>query len=150
MFYKIFPWEIVAKITSIYKNTFYQSQKHNLQIIHFNWLLKAKLHVLQKRSSFWFEAVRLLCPWNSPGKNTGVGSHSLLQGIFPTQRQNPGLLHQRQILYHLSHQLRQDQKKKPHFRGTSEVKYSLKYIYFIRNVLKQVLITSFLWLYNMI
>ena len=28
---------------------------------------------------------RLLCPWNSPGKNTGVGSHSLLQGIFPTQ-----------------------------------------------------------------
>ena len=26
-----------------------------------------------------------LCPWNSPGKNTGVGWHSLLQGIFPTQ-----------------------------------------------------------------
>ena len=43
-------------------------------------------------------------PWNSPGKNTGVGSHSLLQGIFPTQGLNPGLLHCRQILYQLSHQ----------------------------------------------
>ena len=36
---------------------------------------------------------RLLCPWNSPGKNTGVDSHSLLQGIFPTQGPNPGLPH---------------------------------------------------------
>ena len=44
------------------------------------------------------------CPWNFPGKNTGVGSHSLLQGIFPTQGSKPGLLHCRQILYHLSHQ----------------------------------------------
>ena len=47
---------------------------------------------------------RLLCPWNSPGTNTGVGSHSLLQRIFLTQESNPGLLHHRQILYHLSHQ----------------------------------------------
>ena len=45
---------------------------------------------------------RLLCPWNSPGKNTGVGSHSLLQGIFLTQGLNPGLPHCRQILYCLS------------------------------------------------
>ena len=45
-----------------------------------------------------------LFPWNSPGKNTGMGSHSLLQGIFLTQGSNPGLLHCRQILYHLSHQ----------------------------------------------
>ena len=42
-------------------------------------------------------------PWNSPGQNTGVGSLSLLQGIFPTQRLNPGLLHCRPILYQLSH-----------------------------------------------
>ena len=34
-----------------------------------------------------------LCPWDSPGKNTGVGSHFLLQGILPTQRSNPHLLH---------------------------------------------------------
>ena len=45
-----------------------------------------------------------LCPWDSPGKNTGVGSHSLRQGIFPVQELNLGLLHCKQILYHLSHQ----------------------------------------------
>ena len=44
-----------------------------------------------------------LFPWNSPGPNNGVGSHSLLQEIFPTQRSNPGLPHCRQILYQLSH-----------------------------------------------
>ena len=41
---------------------------------------------------------RLLCPWNSLGKNTGVGCHPLLQGICPTQGSNSGLLHYRQIL----------------------------------------------------
>ena len=46
----------------------------------------------------------LLCPWNSAGKNTVVGCHSLLQGIFLTQGWNPGLLHCGQILHHLSHQ----------------------------------------------
>ena len=39
---------------------------------------------------------------DSPGKNTTTGCHSFLQGIFPTQGSNPGLLHGRQILYHLS------------------------------------------------
>ena len=39
--------------------------------------------------------------WNSPGQNTGVGSFSLRQGIFPTKRLNPGLPHCRRILYHL-------------------------------------------------
>ena len=43
------------------------------------------------------EPTKLLCPWNSPGKNSGVGSHSLLQGIFPTQGSNPGLLHCRRL-----------------------------------------------------
>ena len=47
---------------------------------------------------------RLLCQWDSPGKNTGICCHSLLQGIFLTEGSNPGLLHCRQILYHLSHQ----------------------------------------------
>ena len=46
----------------------------------------------------------LYSPWDSPGWNTGVGSHSLLQGIFPTQGSNPGLPHCRRILYQLSHQ----------------------------------------------
>ena len=46
------------------------------------------------------QPARLPCPWNFPGKNAGVGCHSLLQGIFPTQ----GPPHCRQILYHVSHQ----------------------------------------------
>ena len=43
-------------------------------------------------------------PWNSPGQNNAVGSPSLLQGIFPTRKLNPGLPHCRQILYQLSYQ----------------------------------------------
>ena len=46
---------------------------------------------------------RLLCPRNSPGKNTGVDCHSLLQRNFPTQGSSPGFLHCRQILYRLSY-----------------------------------------------
>ena len=42
---------------------------------------------------------RLLCPWDSPGKDTGVGFHFLLQGIFPTQGWNQRLL-RLWILYH--------------------------------------------------
>ena len=44
----------------------------------------------------------LYSPWNSPGQNIGVGSLSLLQGIFPPQQLNPGLPHCRLILYQLS------------------------------------------------
>ena len=53
------------------------------------------------------EPARFLCPWDFPGKNTGVGCHSLLQGIFLTQGLKLcllQLLHCRQILYRLSHQ----------------------------------------------
>ena len=50
------------------------------------------------------QPTRLLSPWDFPGKNTGVGCHFLLQGIFPTQGSNPGLLHCRQTLYPLGHQ----------------------------------------------
>ena len=46
------------------------------------------------------EPTRLLCPWDYPGKNTGVGCHFLLQGIFPTQELNSHLQFGRQILYH--------------------------------------------------
>ena len=45
----------------------------------------------------------LLCPWNSPGKATGVGCHFLLQGIFLTQGLSPTFMHWRWILDHLSH-----------------------------------------------
>ena len=46
----------------------------------------------------------LYSPWNSPDQNTRVGSCFLVQGIFPTERSNPGLLHCMRILYQLSHQ----------------------------------------------
>ena len=45
----------------------------------------------------------LFCPWDSPGKNTGVDCHAFLQGIIPTQGSSPGLLHCRWIFYPLSH-----------------------------------------------
>ena len=47
---------------------------------------------------------RPICPWDSPGKNTGAGRHALLRGSSPTQGLSPGLLHYRCILYCLSHQ----------------------------------------------
>ena len=42
---------------------------------------------------YGLQPTRLLCPWDSPGKHTGVGCHALLQGIFPTRGLNPSLLH---------------------------------------------------------
>ena len=51
----------------------------------------------------WLCNPRLLCPWNFPGKNTGVGNRFLFHGIFPTQEVNPRILHCRWILYHLNH-----------------------------------------------
>ena len=63
------------------------------------------LHVCESCSvmsdSLWPHG--LYSPWNSLDQNTRVGSLSLLQGIFPTQGSNPGLLHCRQILYQLNH-----------------------------------------------
>ena len=54
---------------------------------------------------------RLFCPWNSPGKNSGVNSHFLLQGIFSTQGSNLGLLHSRQSLrLHLKAKLKKKKK----------------------------------------
>ena len=50
------------------------------------------------------QPARLFFPRNSPGQDTGVGSHSLLQGSFPPPGLKLGLLHCRQIFYHLSHQ----------------------------------------------
>ena len=66
-----------------------------LQYIGFKQPVIDFLHGLQP--------TRFLCPWNSQGKNTGVGCHPLLQGIFPTQGSNLGLSHCRQILYFLSY-----------------------------------------------
>ena len=49
------------------------------------------------------KSTRLFCPWNSPGKNTGVGCHFLLQGIFPTQESNLHLFYQQAYSLILGH-----------------------------------------------
>ena len=61
----------------------------------------------------------ILRPWDSPGKSTGVGCHSLLQGNFQTQGSNTGHLNCRQILYHMSHQ------GNPFQNSQNSVKYGL-------------------------
>ena len=54
------------------------------------WKLLSRVQLFEPRG---LRPARFLCPWDSPGQNTGVGSCSLLQGIFPNQGLNPGLLH---------------------------------------------------------
>ena len=71
-------------------------------------LLQTEFCLLQTYRKVVFNSLcphGLYSPWNSPGQNTGVGSLSLLHGIFPTQGSNPGLLHCRRILHQLSHKL---------------------------------------------
>ena len=79
-----------------YRSTAISSEKESENVSHSVMSDSLGPHGLQH--------TRLLCPWNSPGKNTGMGCHVLLQGIFPTQGLNPGLPHCRRTLYHLSHQ----------------------------------------------
>ena len=64
------------------------------------WVKKVRVKVTQSCPTL---CNTMNCPWNSPGQSTGVGSLSLLQGIFPTQGSNPGIPHCGQILYQLSH-----------------------------------------------
>ena len=72
-------------------------------------IIEIKVKVLVTQSCLTLQPhglspIRLLCPWDFPGKNTGVGCHFLLLGIFLTQGSNPSLLHCRRILYRLRHQ----------------------------------------------
>ena len=80
-------------------------------------------------NSLWphaLEPTGLLCQWNAPGKNTGVGCHSLLQGMFRTRGSNPGLLHCRHILYHLSHEGSPKLKSKEEKDNIQELWYNYK------------------------
>ena len=85
----------------------YQKKKIQKLIHKLSFLLvyclppKLEYNAQVSSNSLWPQG--LYSPWNSPGKNTGVGSLSLLQGIFPTQGSNLGLLNCRCILYQLSH-----------------------------------------------
>ena len=75
--------ETIAFLSSLEKSDMFESESHSVM-----------------SNSLWPH--RSYSPWNSPGQNTGMASHSLLQRIFPTQGSNPGLPHCRRILYHLS------------------------------------------------
>ena len=82
-----------------YQETMFESDTGNLKI-------KCPLHmgfVVLSVVSDSLPTHGLYSPWNSPGQTTGVGSLSLLQGIFPSQGLNPGLPHCLQILHQLSH-----------------------------------------------
>ena len=83
-------------------NACYRTFKYsfwNFLIVWEQILMFCEVKLAQLCLTLW----TLYSPWNSPGQNTGVGSLSLLQGIFPTQGSNPGLPHCRQILCQLSH-----------------------------------------------
>ena len=94
----------------VLKHTHIHTHTHTQTHIHthiFLYLFIERKKVKFTSNSFQplgLQPFRLLSPWNSPGQNTGAGSHSLLQGIFPIQESNPDLSHCRQILYQLSYQ----------------------------------------------
>ena len=93
-------WITIRGFTALY----YWSRERN-EIVQLkghvvNWKCESESHSVLFNS---FQPHGLYSPWNSLGQNTGVGSLSLLQGIFPTQGSNPGLPHCRWILYQLSH-----------------------------------------------
>ena len=124
--------------------------------------------------SLWprgLQPTRLLCPWDSPGKNTGVGYHFPLQGIFPTQGSNPGLPRCKQIPYHLSHQgnpwkvflggnkiiqvensnLHKERKNITEEIGKGKIKFS--FLFFLidlidNNLFKVTISTTYLIMYN--
>ena len=77
------------------------STSHLLRVLGVPYVLSHSV-LSNSLHPYGLQPSRLLCPWNFPGKDTGVGFHSLLQGIFQTQGSNLGLLHCRQIPYHLS------------------------------------------------
>ena len=86
-------YEVMCMILSCQLQTFALCKREQVEVlVAFNSL---QPHGLQP--------TRLLSLWNSLGRNTGVGSHSLIKGILLTQGSNLGLLHCRQILYYLSH-----------------------------------------------
>ena len=77
---------------------------HNKIRMSEKWSEHVSLSVSNSLRPHGLQPTRLLCPWNFPRQNTGMGCNSLLQGIFLTQGPNQGLPHCGQILYHLSHQ----------------------------------------------
>ena len=81
-------------------------EKWSIETLQHGWTLAILRSEIVSHSvtsdSLWphgLSPTSLFCPWNSLGKNTGIGSHSLFYGIFLTQESNPGLPHCTQVLY---------------------------------------------------
>ena len=111
--YHCAPWKVLSIYASpLIQRSDYQipSQTSPMCSLEFQlqgWWKKVKVScpiMSDSLQSHELQPARLLCLWNSLGKSSGVGCQFLLQGVFPTQGLNLGLLHCRQILYHLSHQ----------------------------------------------
>ena len=88
-----------CSVPKLYPTLWDPMRSHGLQHARLLWKWKWKSVMSDSLQPYG-----LYSPWNSPGQNTGVGSFSLLQQIFPTQESNWGLLHFRWILYQLSYQ----------------------------------------------
>ena len=69
--------------------------KYYMLLSYFN----IKMDVYKNLLPYWSFLCIIFCPWNSPGNNTCLGSHTFIQGIFCTQGSNSGLLQCRQILF---------------------------------------------------
>ena len=105
-------------VSSVTQSTWRQTKQSKIKAMICYQTSKGDSYSLRKVSVLWLVAQLCLTLCNptdcsppgssarggSPGKNTGVGCHALLRGIFSTQALNPGLSHCRQILYQLSHQ----------------------------------------------
>ena len=103
------PWDFPGKNTGVGFHSFSKGSSQPRGRIEVFCIGKQILYHCKSESeshSVVSDSLRpcgLYSPQNSPGQNTGVGSLSFLQGIFPTQGSNPGLLHCRWVLYQLSH-----------------------------------------------
>ena len=95
--------QIILKVKTIHclaRNINYPPLPYHAPCPHLLWgdhpqLLLFRCYAMSDSSATpWTTALQdLLCPWDFPGKNTGVGCHFLLQGIFLTQGSNSGVLH---------------------------------------------------------
>ena len=128
------PWNSPGQNTGVGNLSFLQgivpTQRSNPGLPHCRWILYQPSHSVSVSRSVvpdslrphGLQPTRLLCPWDFPGKVTGVGCHFLLQGIFPTQGSNPGFLHCRQILYSLSYKGRPSQAtRESQIQGIPEI-----------------------------
>ena len=87
----------LTKFSVVLSAGYYMSPSGVSQHPLYNSLNLWKVLVAHSQWPHGLQPTRLLCPWNSSGKNTGVGCYSLLQGIFLTQGLNPSLLQCRRI-----------------------------------------------------